>query len=78
MDSGDAAPGSPRVLPPCAPGVGSGACTAVDTSIDTTNPNEPAHISDSECLMCGSAGMGMDWICISQSWQVAGVFSCSP
>src|SRR5580698_7328945 len=68
-----------RVLPPCGAGVEAGAsCVATETSVDTANPNEPVHILMSECLGCGSNGLGTDWACVSQTWQALGSFACMP
>jgi hypothetical protein len=60
----------------CPSGVGSGSCTGGDQLVDTTNPLQPAHIANGDCLQCASNGVGTYWSCVSGSWQAQGVYSC--
>jgi hypothetical protein len=68
--------GAPLLLPPCPSGVGNGSCSGSDTTVDTTNPQAPAHISNGDCLQCWSNGLGTYWSCVSGSWQSEGIYSC--
>jgi hypothetical protein len=60
----------------CPSGVGSGTCTDSDQTVDTGNPQHPAHISNGDCLQCASNGLGTFWSCVSGGWQAQGVYSC--
>jgi len=67
------------MLPQCASGVGAGAsCGGTDTTVDTTNPNEPAHYTTNSppCFTCTGNGLGVVWTCSSQVWEAGDVFSC--
>lgn len=68
--------GGTLFLAHCPSGVGSGSCTGGDGTVDTTNPNQPAHISNGDCLQCASNGLGTFWSCVSGTWQAQGVYSC--
>lgn len=74
------APAEPApLLPPCQMAMQQGAsCTATESTIDTTNANQPVHISMSECLDCRSSGIATEWACVSGSWQPLATFACSP
>jgi hypothetical protein len=67
--------GSPGIVPQCPSNVGAGSCSQEDTTTNTTNPNEPAHVT-AACFECTDDGLGVVWTCISQSWQSEGVYSC--
>jgi hypothetical protein len=51
-------------------------CTIVQETVDTSNPTQPEHYSDAECIACGSNGLADDLMCISNTWQRQGYFTC--
>lgn len=74
-DGGAPEGGSAFALPQCPSNAGSGSCSS-DTTVDTTNPNEPAHYSSGDCFQCTDDGLGVHWLCTSQGWQSQGIYSC--
>ncbi len=67
-----------QALPECPADTQSGGSCG-ETNVDTTNPTMPAHYVEADnCFSCASAGLGTDWTCGSQGWEVASVFSCPP
>jgi hypothetical protein len=68
--------GATRTVAQCPTGVQlGGACG--DMTVDTTNPNEPAHVAGpTECFAC-SGNTGTDWSCASNGWESAGAYSCA-
>jgi hypothetical protein len=76
-DGSSAVPGS--MIPQCPPDVASGNSCSVEATVDTTNPQMPAHYDFAEgCFTCGSNGVGNLWYCESRGWGAGGVFACSP
>jgi len=67
---------TPTLLSDCPPGVGTGSCTGGDQTVGTSNPTQPVHITNGDCLQCASNGLGTYWSCPSGSWQAQGVYSC--
>ena len=67
--------GLPFTVLQCAANMG-GSCSPQDTTVDTSNTNEPAHVSSGDCFQCTADGLGEHWTCVSQTWQSQGVYVC--
>jgi hypothetical protein len=52
-------------------------CTTQDETVDTTNPNQPAHVNTGECFDCPSNRVGVDWTCVDGRWQASAILSCA-
>jgi hypothetical protein len=58
---------------PLASPVQDGRCTVtgvIDTTVDTTNPEMPAHTTEpAACFACDTGALGSEWICEPTGWQ---------
>jgi hypothetical protein len=59
--------------------MGSGACVVQNGVVDFDTPTAavPVPVMNTECFECTN-GVGTEWECVSQEWQIAATFSCSP
>ncbi len=70
--------GASRAFPQCQAGVAAGGSCQQDSTVETTNTNEPAMVTGPapNCVDCSGGGTGTEWTCGSGGWSAADSFSC--